>query len=101
MKTTCVKLNSAIISIDNSNDEQRTYNVKSEVEISENEARRFMNGEVTNSDQKRIATFNKQGSEISMRFIEVLPDEQININRAINEYIDSAKNVVTTSQFFN
>ena len=99
METKLVKMNSANITVDNSNDAQKQYNLQADVEVYDKVVARFLNGLVMKNN-KVMAKFSVYGNnEFNIVYKEVDPAEQLTINTEVNDFITSAKATIASATF--
>lgn len=92
------KLNSANIKVKST--ENTTYDIESNIQVSDNKVTSFDSGAVTRiSDKAQVATFNSynymsvDGNSLSITYTGVDNVEQCSINTEVNKFITAVKAV--------
>lgn len=97
-KAVFTKLNSANVSVDNSADTERVYDIKCNANLNNNLLNSIESGSVM-KDGIQVATFSKWSNIFTPSFQNVTDDddEMCNILKAITTFIKDVKNKIETN----
>ena len=85
-----VEVRSSIELYDNKNDDQRVYDIESDVHISGVNVNSTDGGTVY-KDGEQVATFNSWDKHLNVTYMGMGMNEQTEINEAVNDFIGEVK----------
>ena len=98
MEVQSIALNSANVRYNNANDEKRVYDIESNVNIQGQNVNGFESG-VIKKENVQVATFSMWGENLNPSFQGLSATEMCAVLMAINDFIESVKVKVSTTDF--
>ena len=95
-KVDFIKLNSANVSVDNSVDTERVYDIKCNANLNNNVLNSIDSGNVM-KDGIQVATFSMYGGNVNTTYNNLTKEEKCAVIYAIDDFIADVKNEIETN----